>query len=392
MKRKLLIFGLMASMCAATLIGCGKKSSDKDEKETTTEKVSTEEKTTEITTEATTEEVTEVNAEGTTETDYSDVYSEVIEQYRSVIYSTDEDYIAQDGENGVAEYKMNFGTESAARDIGYAIEDISGDGVPELVIGLINDAQTGEGYEIFAVYTCVDGKPQYVFEGWARSAYFIMEDNKLFYSGSGGAMYSIFGIFRLKEDGTKLECDSYYFTYEKDDSYEEIGYYTNTVGEMDKSVSEEITEEDFWNIYAEYEDDFASLTFTPFSGDMSSAVDVAWAEDVMARYSDYTEYVADSSEYESKVAFIAASRVTDFKVLSLELVDFKEDGTIKFDSKEIYSQEELSKDAPLIVTMTFVGEIPNYGISYVDENGQTKTFSIGISGYDGSLFLDEITE
>lgn len=389
MKRKLLIFGLLATMCTVSLIGCGKKSSDKDEKETTTEEVSTEEKTTEATTEAVTESTTEQEAQ---ETDYSEVYSEVIEQFRNVIYNTDEDYSAGEGENGVAEYVMNFGTESAGY-IGYAIEDISGDGIPELVIGLINDVQTGGGYEILAVYTCVDGKPQYVFEGWARSAYFIMADNKLFYSGSGGAMYAIFGIFKLKEDGTELECESYYFTSEKDESYEEIGYYTNTTGEMDKSVSEEISEEDFWNFYAGLEDCFSTIEFTPFSADSESAsVDVVWADDVMAQYDDYTEYVADSSEYEAKVAFVAASKVTDFKVLSLELVDFKEDGTIKFDSKEIYSQDELGKDVPLIVTMTFVGEIPNYGISYVDENGETKKYSIGISGYDGLLFLDEITE
>ena len=219
-----------------------------------------------------------------------------------------------------------------------------------------------------------------------------MADNKLFYSGSAGAMYTIFGTFKLKEDGTKLECENYYFASEKDESYEEIGCYVNTTGEMDKSVSEEISEDDFWNIYATFEDNISSLTFTSFSGDISAVVDVVWADDVMDRYDEYTEYVADSSEYDTMVAFVATSRVTDFKVLSLEFVDYTEDGKIKFDSKELYSQEELGKDTPLIVTMTFVGDIPNYGISYVDENGQTKKYSIDLSGYDGSLFLSEIAE
>lgn len=392
MKRKIIMLVLLLAMCSATIIGCGKKSSDKDKKGTTTKEVCTEEKTTETTTDMVAVETTEATTEEAQEADYSDVYSEVIEQFSNVIYSTDEDYITQEGEKGVAEYKINSGTESAARDIGYAIKDISGDGIPELVIGHINDVQTGEGYEIFAVYTCIDGKPQYVFEGWARSAYYIMADNKLFYSGSGGAMYTIFGTFKLKEDGTKLECENYYFTSEKDESYEEIGCYVNTTGEMDKSVSEEISEDDFWNIYATFEDNISSLTFTSFSGDISAAVDVVWADDVMDRYVEYTEYVADSSEYETKVAFVATSRVTDFKVLSLEFVDYTEDGKIKFDSKELYSQEELGKDTPLIVTMTFVSDIPNYGISYVDENGQTKKYSIALSGYDGSLFLSEISE
>lgn len=279
LQRRMPILALLLLLCTGLFAGCGRKKTEADKTETVPDE--TAETVTEITGEESTETVTgddteekiseDVDntneaADGVEDNDYNSIYSELINHFYEVIciYTDDVDYIPEDGESGVIEYTRNVGQDEALKHIGYAIEDISGDGVPELLVGLIEDTQDNMGVEVFAIYTCVEGKPTFTLEGWSRNAYFLMYDNGLFNTGSGGAMYTMFGIYRLTEDGTALDCESYYFTQEKDESFEEILYFTNTTGEWDKNVSEEISEEEFWGAYAELEDCFYGITYTSF--------------------------------------------------------------------------------------------------------------------------------
>lgn len=140
---------------------------------------------------------------------------------------------------------------------GYSIQDISGDGEYELLIGSIEttDGASGSGNEIYALYTWRDGKPYFSFEGWSRNSYRYMGNGEFLYQGSEGAMYSMFGVYSIAPDGTNLICKDYYFTFEKDESFSEIGFYHNTTGEWNKSVSDELTMtgEEFWQMEAELE-------------------------------------------------------------------------------------------------------------------------------------------
>jgi len=47
-------------------------------------------------------------------------------------------------------------------------------------------------------------------------------------------------------------------------------------------------------------------------------------------------------------------------------------------------------DFPVLVDLPLPGTIPNSGFSYMDERGETHTFALKESGWDGSLFLEEI--
>ena len=51
--------------------------------------------------------------------------------------------------------------------------------------------------------------------------------------------------------------------------------------------------------------------------------------------------------------------------------------------------DELSPDRPLLLNMTFYGLLPYYGVSYVDDSGETISYSINMSGKDGSVILTE---
>ena len=135
-------------------------------------------------------------------------------------------------------------------DAGYIIQDLSGDGIPELLIG----SATGDEYDvpagtmIYALFTLKDNEPQLIFDGTYRNAYILLGDGTILNSGSAGAAYSIFGIYKLTEDGSELDCQGYWFTHEKDGNFEDIRCWYNTVGEMDVSMSEELdmTLDEFW--------------------------------------------------------------------------------------------------------------------------------------------------
>ena len=49
----------------------------------------------------------------------------------------------------------------------------------------------------------------------------------------------------------------------------------------------------------------------------------------------------------------------------------------------------LTPDRPLLLNMTFYGLLPYYGVSYVNGSGETISYSINMSGKDGSVILTE---
>ena len=198
------------------------------------------------------------------ETDYTKIYDEVLADYLNLIRRGEE---AFDGANGVFEAMIGLQPEEALMYIGYTIQDVSGDGIPELLIGDYSEANGGFGTMIYALYNCAKDTPECTFEGWYRNSYHWMGEGSFIYSGSGGAIYSMFGTATLSKDGTALQWNDYYFTYEKDEKFEEIGCYHNTIGEADKGVSEElnITMDDFWDIESQILGKGQRIQLTPFS-------------------------------------------------------------------------------------------------------------------------------
>lgn len=109
-------------------------------------------------------------------------------------------------------------------------------------------------------------------------------------------------------------------------------------------------------------------------------------EDVMPAF--YDAFVADDGDYSVRVVYSVNTIVTDVRVLSLAMTDYR-DGKPVFDETELYRQEQLSPDCPLIVTLVFAGDLPTNGLSFVNPAGETQRFALSQSGKDGSLFLEE---
>ena len=341
-------------------------------------------------------ETTTNNVITDTNIDYIDIYKDIKADFISLFDNTDKEF---DGAIGVSEIINQRGKNEALDVIGYAVKDLSGDNIPEFIVGFIDE--DNKGSEILALYTVKDEKPAFVFESMTRSAYFLINDGNLFYQGSAGAAYSIFGSYAISENGAELICNDYWFTHEKDKTSYEIGYYHNTTGEYDKAVSEElnITEDEFFNKQSALIAKKTQTDLTPFSAVVekqeeqttdakTSRVVVMFAEDAEA-FDEYAVFKVDESEYSTTILFIAEGTVTDFSFLSLSIKDVDENGKATFDTESLYKLDTLTKEKPLEVTLTFYGDSPAYGISYKDAQGVTKNYTVTISGEDGSVILSE---
>lgn len=198
------------------------------------------------------------------EPDYTQIYRSVLRRYVQLIQNPRE---PGDGETGVWEATSWLSKQEALESVGYAIYDISGDGVPELLVGAIEShaGRMGVGSEIFAAYTVKNGRTTLAFEGWARSRFHWMGGSMFYYAGSSGASSSAFGQFRLDDDGDELLCQDFYFTEEKRSGV--IGLYHNGTGHWNAALSSElpISETEFWQIDARLEQNTKTLYLSPLS-------------------------------------------------------------------------------------------------------------------------------
>ncbi len=113
-----------------------------------------------------------------------------------------------------------------------------------------------------------------------------------------------------------------------------------------------------------------------------------WAEDALGDYSNYNELSVSSEEPVAQVLFSCDRAVKGFKVLSVQAIPTE--SAVLFSTDDLFDCGELTPDCPLLLNMTFFGTLPYYGVSYVDDSGETISYSINMSGMDGSVILDEI--
>lgn len=114
-------------------------------------------------------------------------YDAVIEKYRTAMAHKDE------GDSVPYQYDVSEMMLYAAN-VGYALQDLDGDGVQELLIA-------GIGYytlenTLFEIYTLQNGAPVRVAQSSVRCRYYLMNDNRIYCEGSSGAAYSNFSVMQ----------------------------------------------------------------------------------------------------------------------------------------------------------------------------------------------------
>ena len=151
------------------------------------------------------------------------------------------------------------------------------------------------------------------------------------------------------------------------------------------------SEEESQSSASESNDDSTAELLSSNSKSDSDSMDISadWAENVTDTVTDYDEYIIDNSDYAMSIMFTANNPVSDFKIVSLQYEDVKEDGTPVFLTEDVYTYGELTTEQSLLVKLSFPGDMPNYGVSYTDSSGTEKHYALQQSGKDGSLVMFE---
>lgn len=191
------------------------------------------------------------------------IYEELIERFRRLAADPYEFSMA-DGEEELNFLMAAQGMgESWGYDpldmLGYAMQDLNSDGVPELAIGPMPEY----GAYLFTLFTLSDGEPQLVFGDESDGGYAYLTDGRFFYSGYYSASKTGQGFYHLADDGSALICDEFYFVDILDGDESNAVVYYNTTGSWDVEDSQEtdIPMERFW----EWEPEYAYLPMIPFS-------------------------------------------------------------------------------------------------------------------------------
>ncbi len=327
------------------------------------------------------------------------MYDSLLLGWRSQLENYDPDRASRDGWKepiSLMELAMEaqYQGVDALSQTGYALEDISGDGVPELVIGAIYGAYVPSEYtRIYAIYALDGEKPVLVADGYARSAYYRGEGNTLLHTGSSGAAYSAFGSFSLAPDGLSLACQDFWYTWDIDGNYETIGCFHNTTGQMTGDSSELLD----WPLDTFWEKQNAlfltaiRMELTPLadgqrrddpSGTELTWLDYGFAEDLTGHYDDWDEVILTEDEYCVDIYFVGG-HIEDFTLLRLAA------NGEQFDVEAVHEYGPLKEGVPVVVQLTFYGDLPSWGVAFTDMDGVYHQLAINTSGLDGSLVLTE---
>lgn len=186
MKRKLHMF-LAAGVFAAVLSGCGEISggNGKNVDDSLTETAAAVPQIMEETQEASSleaEETENTNAGEMDGTDPTDAYREILDMFYYKIsggWDSTEDvsYL----------FYFDYTMPATLADAGYAIMDLDGNGVPELLVSAVEAAKEGMIYDLYAI---ADDGVVHAATGGERYCYYLCEDNTIYHWGSSGASNS----------------------------------------------------------------------------------------------------------------------------------------------------------------------------------------------------------
>lgn len=119
-----------------------------------------------------------------------------------------------------------------------------------------------------------------------------------------------------------------------------------------------------------------------------ATVSADFAKDTDIDLTNAQRFTADNSDYETEIVFTANESVKSFSFCSLSWLDNEDSGESDFEFVPMFTTDNF--DEPVVVTMTFWGDIPSYGILFTDADGTEHCATISTSGMDGSLILDVI--
>lgn len=226
---------------------------------------------------------------------------------------------------------------------------------------------------------CVDAEIYLNYEG--RCTWLGMNGQGLvfcaeFYDKDLGQMhYSSFQIRRVEELNEKTDERYEYMRYQHLGGYDLFGS-DDEVRELSLAMGDATAVD-----AAEKEESMSTgnlvVTGTFVDGGMLSAADRA------------AMIVLENDAYSQFAKLTATETLIDVRIYTLEM-DFEAGSNdIYFHGTEKSSIPKLAAGQSIYLQLSFPGDTPHHGISFVDANGTPRCFSMMMSGFDGSLALSE---
>lgn len=324
---------------------------------------------------------------------YEHEYGKLVEGIYNFVNDGNMDKVPQQGMTGIYELRDRMGYVDALNILGYTLQDINNDKVPELIFAILDNEKQGKGYygkDIYAVYTFVDGKIKFVDEGWARSNIKLLANNMLLTRGNSSNTDYVLALKDLLPNGNK-RCIDMYFTRSKSNNEPGLDVYRNNVGRDDVAVSQKtnMTADDFFDMGTEMAGDSVKLELLPlkeykqrgFKGlamQYLECMGVHELQDAKADLSKYEQVSVPNPFKGADVIFRSTKNLEEFRLLELA------------SGKSVYSKDLLMADEKLVLHLESLETIPKNGISFKDDAGRERRFAILQSGKDGSIYLQEI--
>jgi len=322
-----------------------------------------------------------------------DIYTnKLIDIYYTLIDTNDYSMITDEDKAWIPDYGYAFLSEG--KDplcmVGYTIEDLSGDGLPELIITDVNDYDKGK--TVFAIYTIKDDEIYNTVVGWGRSQNAMIGDGEMYFYGANGATEAAFGTYHLSLDGTEVIYDTFYFSTDNM-ATGKMEYYFSESGKWDPAVSEklEVEDEDFWQLLTDLENGLLDIEVTPFYrlttsfGPMAgSAVYLEYASDSDEDVDSLDRYETCDDEYALDIVVTPVDDISDF---TFHTVEYGEDngGEAEFTTTPVMEIGDLEAYKAIVITAAFPGSMPSCAISYTQSDGTERMLLLSMSGMDGSL-------
>lgn len=324
---------------------------------------------------------------------YEREYGKLVEGIYNFVNDGNMDKVPQQGMTGIYELRDHMGYVDALNLLGYTLQDINNDKVPELIFAILDNEKQGKGYygkDIYAVYTFVDGKIKFVDEGWARSNIKLLANNMLLTRGNSSNTDYVLALKDLLPNGNK-RCIDMYFTRSKSNNEPGLDVYRNNVGRDDVAVSQKtnMTADDFFDMGTEMACDSVKLELLPlkeykqrgFKGlamQYLECMGVHELQDAKFNLSKYEQVSVPNPFKGADVIFRSTKNLEEFRLLELA------------SGKSVYSKDLLMADEKLVLHLESLETIPKNGISFKDDAGRERRFAILQSGKDGSIYLQEI--
>ena len=96
-------------------------------------------------------------------------------------------------------------------------------------------------------------------------------------------------------------------------------------------------------------------------------------------------YSWDGDEDYDHIVIYADGDVRDFNFYTITNWDVQQDGSFTYDKSMSLWEPRLEGNIGYTISLSFHGDLPEYGYSYEDQDGTVKMFIIEISGEDGSI-------